>query len=159
MMEVWMSKYNRHWKVNLNWLVAEIIRLLVCNVRRVCKASKIKGCVALVTLSCPIPCDPMHCTPLGSSVHGILQARILEWVAMPFSRGSSSPRDQTWVSCMAGSFFTDWATREAPIVAQIKTLTWNGKWFQLFYYFYLNIRNLWWTKNMHKEVFYRKWRI
>ena len=49
----------------------------------------------------------------GSSVHGILQARILEWVAVPFSRGSSQPRDQTQVSCIASGFFTVWATREA----------------------------------------------
>ena len=46
----------------------------------------------------------------GSSVHGILQARILEWVAMPFSRGSSQPRNWTWVSCITGRFFTIWAT-------------------------------------------------
>ena len=50
----------------------------------------------------------------GSSVCGILQARILEWVAIPFSKGSSWPRDQTWVSCIAGRFFTVWAIREAP---------------------------------------------
>ena len=47
------------------------------------------------------------------TVHGILQARILEWVAFPFSRGSSQPRDQTQVSRIAGRFFTSWATREA----------------------------------------------
>ena len=49
----------------------------------------------------PTLCDPMDCSPPGSSVHGILQARILEWVAIPFSRGSSTPRDQTQVSCIA----------------------------------------------------------
>ena len=48
----------------------------------------------------------MDCSPPGSSVHGILQVRILEWVAMPFSRGSSRPRDQTRVSCIEGGFFT-----------------------------------------------------
>ena len=48
----------------------------------------------------------MDCSPQGSSVHGILQARILERVAMPSSRGSSRPRDGTWVSCIAGKFFT-----------------------------------------------------
>ena len=58
-------------------------------------------------------CDPMDCSPPGSSVHGILQARILEWVAISFSRGSSQPRDRTQVSCIAGRFFTIWATREA----------------------------------------------
>ena len=48
------------------------------------------------------------------TVHGILQVRILEWVAFPFSRGSSKPRDQTQVSHIAGEFFTSWATLEAP---------------------------------------------
>ena len=64
--------------------------------------------------SCPTLCDVMDCSPPGSSVHGILQARILEWLAMPFSRGSFQPRDRTWVSCIAGRFFTIWATRQAP---------------------------------------------
>ena len=66
----------------------------------------------LVTQSCLTVCNPTDCSSPGSSVHGILQARILEWVAMPFSRGSSQPMDQTWVSCSAGGFFTIWATRE-----------------------------------------------
>ena len=56
--------------------------------------------------------DPIDCSLPGASVHGILQARILEWVAIPFSRGSSQPKDQTQVSCIAGGFFTNWATRE-----------------------------------------------
>ena len=64
----------------------------------------------LVTLSCLILCDPMDCRPSGSSVHGILHSRILEWVAIPFSRRSSQPRDQTQVSCISGRFFTIWAT-------------------------------------------------
>ena len=55
----------------------------------------------------------MDCSPPGFSVHGILQAKILEMVAILFSRGFSSPRDQTWVSCIAGIFFTIWTTREA----------------------------------------------
>ena len=59
----------------------------------------------LVTQSCLIFCNAMDCSPLGSSVHGILPARILEWVAIPFSRGSSQPGDQTWVSYIAGLFF------------------------------------------------------
>ena len=65
---------------------------------------------------CPTFFDPMDCSSPGSSVHEILQARILEWVAIPFSRGSSRPRDWTWVSCIAGKFFTVWATREAQTV-------------------------------------------
>ena len=52
-------------------------------------------------------------TPWTIQVHGILQARILEWVAFPFSRGSSQPRDWTQISHIAGGFFTSWATREA----------------------------------------------
>ena len=55
--------------------------------------------------------DPMNCTPPASFVYGIFQARILKWIAMPFSRGSSWPRDWTWVSCIAGRFFTVWSTR------------------------------------------------
>ena len=69
-------------------------------------------CEMLVSWSCLTLCDPMDCCPLGLSVHGILQARILEWVAIPFYRGSSLPRDWTCVSHMAGKFFTIWATRE-----------------------------------------------
>ena len=67
----------------------------------------------LVTQSCPTLCDPMDCNLPGSSVHGILQARILEWIAICSSRGSSWLRDWTQVSCIAGRFFTVWATREA----------------------------------------------
>ena len=61
----------------------------------------------------PTLCDPMDCSPPGSSVHGILQARVLEWVAISFSRGTSRPRDQTQDSYIAGEFFTVWATRQA----------------------------------------------
>ena len=71
---------------------------LCCPVRRRCVVSD------SVTLDCRL---------LGSSVRGILQARKLEWVAMPSSRGSSQPRDQSQVSWIAGRFFTIWATREA----------------------------------------------
>ena len=59
-----------------------------------------------VTQSCPTLCDPVNCSPPGCSVQGILQARILEWVAMPSSRGSSQPRDRSWVSGIAGRRFT-----------------------------------------------------
>ena len=67
----------------------------------------------LVVPSCPTLCDHMNCSPPGSSVHEILQARIQEWVAVPSSKGSCQPKDWTQVSCTAGRFFTDWATREA----------------------------------------------
>ena len=58
-------------------------------------------------------CDPMDCSPTGSSVHGIFQARIEQWVAISFSRGSSQPMDRTQVSHTAGRRFTLWASREA----------------------------------------------
>ena len=62
-----------------------------------------------VAQSCPTLCDPVDYSPWN------LQARILEWVAFSFSRGSSQPRNRTQVSCIAGGFFTSWATREAQI--------------------------------------------
>ena len=61
--------------------------------------------------SYPTLCNPMDCSPPGSSLHGILQARILGWVAIPSFRGSSQPRGWTWVFCIAGRFFIIWATR------------------------------------------------
>ena len=61
----------------------------------------------LVTQLCPTFCKPMNCSPQGSSVHGILQARILEWITIPFSRGSSQPRDHTRVSCIADSLLPE----------------------------------------------------
>ena len=67
----------------------------------------------LAAQSCPALCNPMECNPVGSSVHGILQERILEWIAISFSRGSSQPRDWTQVSWIAGRCFTAWAAREA----------------------------------------------
>ena len=60
----------------------------------------------LVAQPCPTLCYPIDSSPPGSSVHGIPQARILEGIAIPFSRGSSQPRNQTWVSCIAGRFCT-----------------------------------------------------
>ena len=72
----------------------------------------------LVAQSCLTLCDPMDCSLPGFSVHGILQAGILEWTAIPFSRGTSQPRDQTLVSCLAGRFFTVWATgKRSPILS------------------------------------------
>ena len=65
-----------------------------------------------VTQSCPILCDPMDCNLLGSSVYGILQARVLESIAISFSSGSSQPRDRTQVSRTVDRRFTVWAARE-----------------------------------------------
>ena len=63
-------------------------------------------------MDCRVLCPYRGLYGPGSSVHGTLQAWILEWVAILFSKGSSQPRDRTWVSCIAGRFFTIWATRE-----------------------------------------------
>ena len=72
------------------------------------------SCVCvLVAQSCLTLCDPMDCSLPGFSVHGILQARLLEWAAIPFPGASSQHRDHTWVSYIAGGFFPIWTTREA----------------------------------------------
>ena len=93
----------------------------------------------------------MDCSPPGSSVHGILQARILEWVAMPSSRGSSLPRDWTQVSCTSGGFFTSWTTREDPEPFNVFNREWVSdennhqlvqNWFQISLLFSNISRNL-----------------
>ena len=79
-------------------------------------------CVCLVAQSCPILCDTMDCSPTSSSVHGISQARILEWVAIFLPVGSSQPRDQIDVSCItciAGTFFYHLSHQGSP-----RTLEW-----------------------------------
>ena len=78
-----------------------------------------------VAQSCLTLCNPVDCSLPGSSVHGILQARILEWVAISFSRGSSQPRDRTWVSRIGGRCFNLSATREAlnPAMWGIKCMS------------------------------------
>ena len=75
-----------------------------------------------VAQSCLTVCDPMDCSLQGSSVHGIFQARVLEWVAISFSRGSSRLRDQTQVSHIAGRWFAVWAP-EKPILCARKCIT------------------------------------
>ena len=76
----------------------------------------------LVAQSCLTLCDPMDYGLPGFSVHGILQARILEWIAFPFSRGTSQPRDGTLVSCITGRFFTIWATGKSQISASTQNI-------------------------------------
>ena len=88
-----------------------------------------------VAQSCPTLCDPVDCSLPGFSIHGIFQARILEWVTISFSRGSSRPRDQTRVSCIGGRHFNLWATREAQntqknytkkiFTTQLITMVWS----------------------------------
>ena len=85
--------------------------------------------VVVVTQSCLTLCDPMDWSLLGSSVHGILQARILEWVAIPFSRGSSPPRDWTQVFCVAGRFFNCIRHQGSPGIRLKFTLHIQVGWF------------------------------
>ena len=87
-----------------------------------------------VAQSCPTLCNTMDCSPLGSSVHGISQARILEWVAISFSRGSSRLRDQTCVSCVGRRILYHWATWEAQCM-------YTYGWFTLLY-----------SRNWHSNV-------
>ena len=82
-----------NWFASVCWLLLDISPLYL-------------HCCCSVAQSCPTFCDPMDCSPPGSSVYGIFQARILEWAAISFSRGSSWPRDRTLITCIAGRFFT-----------------------------------------------------
>ena len=93
----------------------------VIRLHKQCKSKKIIGIAqvkVIVAQSCPTLCNPMVYT-----VDGILQARILEWAAITFFRGTSQPRDQTQVSHIAGGFFTVWATREAQVMVKSKCST------------------------------------
>ena len=83
----------------------------------------------------------MDYSPPGSSIYGILQARVLEWVAICFSRGSSRPRDRTWVSCIVGRRFTIWATREI----QSLVITWSEKFIWLHKFQIFNQKQLLWA--------------
>ena len=78
-----------------------------------------------VAQSCLTLCDPMDCSLPGSSIHGIFQARKLEWVTISFSRRSSQPRDRTQVSCLVGRRFTIWATGEVTLGKERINGTWS----------------------------------
>ena len=89
-------------KTKQNFRISCFIYKLVCVCVCVCVCARVRVCMCAQWLqSCPTLCDPMDCSPPGSSVHGILQARILDWVAMPSSRGSSPPRNRTCISCLS----------------------------------------------------------
>ena len=88
----------------------------------------------------------MGCSPPGSSAHGILQARVLEWAAMPFSRASFWPRDRIRVSCIEGSFFTIWATRDPFILGHFIIYQFVN-WVYLTLKILLLIPNMYYLKN------------
>ena len=98
-------------KVKSNWYFPSIISLTSTGLSWSFQQYRNKE-KSKVAQSCLIPCNFMDCSLPGSSVHRIFQARVLEWVAISFSKGSSQPKDRTWVSCIAGWRFTVWATRE-----------------------------------------------
>ena len=104
-----LSELSLLWPVHLGWPCATwlIASLSYISPFSTTRQWPMKGKV-LVTQSCPTMCKPTDGSPPGSAVHGILQARILEWVAIPFSRGSSQPRNWTQVSCIVIRFFTVW---------------------------------------------------
>ena len=96
-------------------------------------------------------CDPMDCSLSGYSVHGIFQAGVLEWTAISFFRGSSQPRNWTWVSHISGRRFTVWATREAFIfyintdyytylLSQVSSLSYSNLLYSHWFFTYLSIK-------------------
>ena len=119
-LQVPFIKKNKYLGINL---VKKVKDLYWKTPRHWWKKLKMKG---LVTQSCPTLCDPMDHNPPGSSVQWILQARILEWVAIPFSRGSSHTRDQTQVSYIAREFFTAWTTRTKKMTRYTLSMDWKN---------------------------------
>ena len=114
----WESSFPWHW-VSLNasvlrWML-QFCQIDFCFFFFFLKIAHVLICIFLMKVKviqlCLTLCNPMDCT-----VRGILQARILEWVAISFSRGSSQPRDRTQVSLIAGRFFTSWPTKEAQLM-------------------------------------------
>ena len=123
-----------NWWCTITWLLKErkdnhtflcftstvyMVAVLTLWLKKVMKESESE-----VVQSCPTLCDPMDCSLPGSSAHGIFQARILEWVAISFSRGSSRPRDWTQVSCIVGRRITIWATRKVTLIDRLSLSPW-----------------------------------
>ena len=94
---------------------SSLCSLLIYFIHSINSVYKVKVKVLVTPLRLTL-CDSMDWSPQVSSAHGILQARILEWVVITFSKGSSWPRDQTQISCIASSFITIWDTREAQCI-------------------------------------------
>ena len=100
------------------WQIHSLNRMCVCVCVCVCAHACIHACMHLVVQLCLTLCNPMDCSPPGFSVHGILQARILEWIAIPFSR-TSQPRDWTLVSSITGRFVTIWSIGKSYFIFSI----------------------------------------
>ena len=110
----------------------------------------------LILQSCRTLCKLTDCSLPGSSAYGMLQARIMEWVVIPFSRGPSWPRDWTQVFCIAGKFFTTWAIREASIYlnSMLKCcVIWGSKWtFPYHFWFNKYIMNIYPVKTIFQAL-------
>ena len=121
----------------LQLLLTEFHRILLTEshhnqaITWLCLLFSIPSCASVsakLLQSCLTLCDRMDSSPPGSSVHGILLVRILEWVAMPSSRGSSCPQDRTWVfmsPALVGGFFTTNSVWEAPIPFYLSRIQWT----------------------------------
>ena len=135
-MDTWVAALFWLWKIILLWTwpcryLSETLMRSHTVILNICVCVY----VCLVTQLCLILHDPMHCIPPDSSVHGIHQARILEWVAISFIRGSSWPRDWTRVSCIScvgRQILYHWATWEARVCmcvcVCVCVCVWNWKW-------------------------------
>ena len=143
------NQYFAKWSITCDYKASSLQCVCVC----VC----VCACTRLVAQFCPTLCDPMDYSLPDSSVHGILQAIKVEWVAIFSPRGYSWLRYQIWISCTAGRFFYIWATREAPncnithqiaglvIIKMLKVLglTWNYDWLIALYNFVQMPSNYW----------------
>ena len=119
--ESWL-KHSVRWKLPFPHSGLHILFFWFIFLHWICSISYLQYSLSYeekVVQACLTLWDPTNCSLPGSSVYGILQARMLEWVAIPFSRGFSWPRNWTWVSCIAGNFFTIWATSEASNVVYL----------------------------------------
>ena len=126
---VFLAKWSQ---ISLCSLSRNSVNLVILPLLTFITTTSTPGC-CLVAQSGPTLCDPMDYSLLGSSVHGISQARIREWVAMPFSRASSRPRDRTLVFCIGRRMLYHWTTREVH--------------YYYYYYYYLQWILLFATKN------------
>ena len=99
----------------------------------------------LLTQSCPALCDPFVCNPACSSLHGIFQARILEWIALPSSREFSWPRDQTHVSCIGRQILHHWGTRKS-LYGIINTLKFCGLKQKPLFWLSIQVKHLAWAQ-------------
>ena len=108
-----------------NELLIAKFRLKLKKVGKSTRPFKMKESESELAQSCLTLCNPMDCSLPGFSIHWIFQARVLEWLAIAFSRGSSWPRDQTQVSHIAGRRFTLWATGKTPEHSGITWIQWK----------------------------------